>query len=321
MPGNILRLLQKKDKYVSGEKISSELGITRAAVWKKINMLRLKGFIIEALPSKGYRLIRSPDLSVDEIDAQVRGEYWKKILLYESVDSTNERATSLSIKDGNDSGTVIIADRQEKGRGRLGRTWISPPGVNIYMSIILKPEIEPKDATLLTVLASVACTVALRKTSGIKVSIKWPNDLMFSEKKIGGILTEVRSEPDKIKIAIVGIGINVNIEKKDFPSEIRSIATSIKAETGEFHSRSRLIIQILKEIEGWHMTFKKSGRRVLLKKCRQLSSTIGRKVRVTIGEKTVSGLAEDIDDEGMLILTLQSGGSKRISSGDVAYLR
>jgi BirA family biotin operon repressor/biotin-[acetyl-CoA-carboxylase] ligase len=189
------------------------------------------------------------------------------------------------------------------------------------MSIILKPEIEPKDATLLTVLAAVACTVALRKTSGIKVSIKWPNDLMFSEKKIGGILTEVRSEPDKIKLAIMGIGINVNIEKKDFPSEIRSIATSIKAETGEFHSRSRLIIQILKEIEGWHMAFKKRGRRVLLKKWRQFSSTIGRKVRVTIGEKTVSGLAEDIDDEGMLILTLQSGGSKRISSGDIAYLR
>lgn len=327
MPGNILCLLKKeavstrsRDGYISGTKISADLGITRAAVWKKIKTLRKRGFIIMAVRSKGYKLIKSPDLSEDEIMAQVRGDLWKKIYFYESVDSTNKLAASLSIKDRIDSGTLIIADRQEKGRGRLERTWFSPPGKNIYLSIILKPEIEPKDATLLTVLAAVACTIAIRKTSGLKVVIKWPNDLIFSEKKLGGILTEVRSEPDKIKIAIIGIGINVNIESKDFPDEIRSLATSIKDNTGEYHSRSRIIIQILKEFEAFYNIFKKKGSVPLLKKWKQLSSTIGKNVRVTTGRETISGVAEDIDEEGMLILKLRSGVLKKISTGDVDIL-
>ena len=321
MPENILRLLKKKDGFVSGQGISDSLGITRAAVWKKIKKLRSKGFTIMAVPSKGYKLINSPDLSAEEITTQVLGGLWKNIYYYESVDSTNEIAMLLSTKDETESGIIIIADRQEKGKGRLGRTWISPPGVNIYMSIILRPEIEPKDATILTVLTSIACALVLRRISGLEIAIKWPNDLMVSGKKLGGILTEVRSEPGRIKTAVIGIGINVNIENKDFPTEIRSIATSIKNETEKHHSRNEMIIQILKEFEDWFEVFKSKGGKPLLEKWRQLSSTLGKNVRVTIGDSTVSGLARDIDEEGMLILEMRSGELRKISAGDITILR
>lgn len=321
MPENILRLLKGKEDYVSGQEISSELGITRAAVWKKIRTLRNKGFIILASPSKGYKLIQSPDLSIDEIKANVRGAFWKQILFYESVGSTNETATSLSVDNDIEAGTVILSDAQHKGRGRLGREWISPPGVNIYMSIILKPELAPKDSTLLTLLAAVACASALRKTSGLEISIKWPNDLMFFEKKMGGILTEVRFEPDKIKVAVIGIGINVNIESRDFPDGIKTIASSLKAETGIFYSRSKIIILLLEEFEAWYKTLIEKGRGPLLKKWKELSSTIGKQVRVSAGKAVFSGRAEGIDEEGLLIIKMQSGLLRKINAGDVTILK
>lgn len=321
MPEKILRFLKEKDKFVSGARMSSELGISRAAVWKKIGILRRQGFIIKAVSSRGYKLIRSPDLSADEIALEVQGDFWKRIFVYESVDSTNEVAASLSIRHEIGSGTVIVADTQENGRGRLGRAWISPPGVNIYMSIILKPELQPRDATLLTVLASVACTAALRNTGGLPVSIKWPNDLLVAGKKVGGILTEVRSEPDKIRNAIIGIGINVNIEKNNFPSDIRSIATSVRAETGENFSRSGIIVRILQEFEKRYKLLKRTGRGRLLDEWRRFASTLGQNVRIAMGKEVVSGRAEDIDDEGMLLLRLRSGALKKISSGEITVLR
>ncbi len=320
MPEKILRLLKRKDGFVSGQEISAGFGITRAAVWKKIKLLKKKGFVIDAAPSKGYKLVKSPEFSTDEIRADVASDFWKTFYFYDSVDSTNEVAASLSLKNEVESGTVVIADSQKRGRGRLGRTWISPPGVNIYMSVILRPEIPPKDATLLTVLAAVASATALRDMTEIDFSIKWPNDLIVSGKKVGGILTEVRSEPDSIKIAIIGIGINVNIARKDFPDEIKSIATSVRGETGKYHSRSEIISRILNEFEGWYMTLVNIGREPLLEKWRQLSSTLGKEIEVTTSRETISGFAEDIDEEGMLIVKLRSGALKRISAGDIEVL-
>lgn len=318
---DILKLLKGAEGYISGEKISTELGLTRAAVWKKIETLRKKGFLIEAVPSQGYRLIQAPDLSVEEILSEVRGDFWKEVFFYKTIDSTNELAAELSVKKNPASGTVVIADMQERGKGRLGRRWLSPPGLNIYMSVILKPEIEPRDATLLTILSAVACAVAVRGESGLQALIKWPNDLMVSGKKIGGILTEVKTDPDRINAAIIGIGINVNSEAPDFPEEIRTLATSLKGETGKHHSRSRIIVRVLREIEFWFRLLKRDGRIPLLREWKRLSSTLGKEVMVTTGNETISGTAEDIDDEGMLIMRLPSGAKKRISAGDLTVLR
>lgn len=321
MPESVLRLLLEEKKFLSGEKISSQLGITRAAVWKKITALRAKGFIVDAVPSRGYRLIQSPDLSAEEIIAGVRGAFWKDVRCYGSVDSTNEVAVALCHGDAPVSGTVIIADRQEKGKGRLGRKWISPPGLNIYMSIVIVPGISTRHATLLTILSSVACATALRKACGAGVSIKWPNDLMIGGKKIGGILTETRADPDRIAWAVVGIGINVNMDSGSFSRDIRETATSIKGETGIYHPRSGLIVAILKEFENSYKMLLNKGAPGLVEKWKRLSGMLGKQVSITSGGRPVSGIAEDIDEEGLLYLRLPSGELKKIGAGDLTVMR
>lgn len=321
MSENIIGLLKKNNDYYSGAKISAELGISRAAVWKRIVSLRKKGFIIEAVPSKGYRLVKSPELSAGYIKSAVKGGLWRDIIVYELVSSTNELAMSQAIKTGLQSNSVIIADSQEKGKGRLGRQWISPPGRNIYMSIVFKPGLDARDATMLTLLAAVACTHAIRKISGLQVSIKWPNDLVLSGKKLGGILTEIRADIDKVNLAVIGIGINVNAGKGDFTEEIRSIATSIKEESGKYCSRNELVIEVLKQIEHFYNMLINQGKYPLLNEWKILSSTLGKSVKVVIGDEILIGLAEDMDDNGMLILKLDSGLRRRISAGDIFLLR
>ena len=319
MPENIIDLLKKNKDYYSGAKISVELGISRAAVWKRIVSLRKKGFIIEAVPSKGYRLVKSPDLSAEYIKSAVKGGLWKDVFVYELVSSTNELAMSQAIKTGLQSNTVIIADSQMKGKGRLGRMWISPPGRNIYMSLAFKPGLDTKDATMLTLLTAVSCAYAINKISGLQVSIKWPNDLMLSGKKLGGVLTEIRADIDKINLAVIGIGINVNMEGEDFIEDIRSIATSIKEESGTYCPRNELVIEILMQIEHFHNMLINLGKYPLLKEWKILSSTLGKSVKVVMGDEILIGLAEDIDDNGMLILKLDSGLRRQISAGDIFF--
>ena len=321
MPENIIDLLKKNNDYYSGTRLSAELGISRAAVWKKINCLRKKGFIIEAVPSKGYLLVKSPDLSAEYIKSAVKGGLWKDIFVYDLVSSTNELAMSVAIKNGLKANTVIIADSQEKGKGRLGRQWVSPPGRNIYMSIAFKPRLDTRDATMLTLLTAVACAYAIKKISGLQVSIKWPNDLILSGKKLGGILTEIRADIDKVNLAVIGIGINVNMGGEDFTEEIRSVATSIKEESGRYCSRNELVIEILSQMEHFYSMLINMGKHPLLNEWKILSSTLGKSVKVVIGDETLIGLAEDIDDNGMLILRLDSGLRRQISAGDITLLR
>ncbi len=215
----------------------------------------------------------------------------------------------------------MLADSQEKGKGRLGRFWISPSGVNIYMSIITRPEADPEDATLLTIMAAVGCTIALRRITDLNVSIKWPNDLMASDKKLGGILTEMKTCPGRVIFAIIGIGINVNVDIDVFPDDVKKIATSVKNETSKVYSRTEIIAEILNELDKWYKILKGMGKKILLTEWQRLTSTLGREVKVSVGKETFAGLAESLDDKGMLILRLMSGELKRISSGDLTILR
>lgn len=215
----------------------------------------------------------------------------------------------------------MLADSQEKGKGRLGRFWISPSGVNIYMSIITRPEADPEDATLLTIMAAVGCTIALRRITDLNVSIKWPNDLMASDKKLGGILTEMKTCPGRVIFAIIGIGINVNVDIDVFPDDVKKIATSVKNETSKVYSRTEIIAEILNELDKWYKILKGMGKKILLTEWQRLTSTLGREVKVSVGKETFAGLAESLDDKGMLILRLPSGELKRISSGDLTILR
>ena len=271
-------------------------------------------------PGSGEGFIESGDLSYPEIMAGLRSDFWKEIICYKSVDSTNERALVLPLKFPG-AGAAIIADSQTKGRGRLGRVWVSPPGRNIYMSALLAPEIALRDAALLTVAATLACVWALRNKTGLDVKVKWPNDLMADGKKVGGILTELRSVNDRIKCAAIGIGININTRTGDFPAALRSSATSVMAETGKCHSRSGVVSEVLNELERWYRKLIYAGGFPLLEEWRKLSSTIGKGVRVTLYADVLSGLAEDIDENGMLVLKLPSGERRRISAGDLTELR
>jgi BirA family biotin operon repressor/biotin-[acetyl-CoA-carboxylase] ligase len=262
----------------------------------------------------------SLEFPLDDIRAGVKGSMGKEILFYETVDSTNTVGEALAEK-GKADGTLIIADSQGKGRGRLGRSWLSPHGLNIYMSLVLRPEIEPKDTTLITIMASVGCTVALRRVTGLNVSIKWPNDLIVSDKKIGGILTEVRVENKKVKYAVTGIGINVNMDSDTLPDEIKDIATSIKIESGIFYSRTEILTEILNQIDYWYGVLKEMRRRELFYEWQLLTSTLGKQVKIITSKETLTGFAESIDNEGMLVLRLPTGASRVISSGDLTVLR
>ncbi|MFH0932816.1 MAG: biotin--[acetyl-CoA-carboxylase] ligase [Nitrospirota bacterium] len=260
------------------------------------------------------------ELSVEAIKGGIKGSIGRKIFFYETIDSTNTVATGLAEK-GEVEGAVVISDCQNKGRGRLGRHWVSPPGANIYMSVLLRPDIELRNATLLTIMAAVACTVALRRVTDLTVTIKWPNDLIVSDKKLGGILTEMRITRKKIEYAITGIGINVNMDSDVLPDAIKEVATSAKMETGKLHSRTEIITEILNEINHWYSILKEKRRRELLTQWKQLTSTLGRKVKIILGKETLTGLAESIDDEGMLILRLPSGALRVIRDGDLTILR
>ncbi len=243
----------------------------------------------------------------------------KELLFFASVDSTNTMAFERAA--GRSDGLIILADSQTAGRGRRGRQWLSPSGSNLYMTILMKPSLLPEDAPILTLMAAVSATSAIKNLTTIPASIKWPNDIMVGERKLGGILTEVKVRGNQILWAAIGIGINVNITAKRFPEDIRPYATSMRHETGRVQSRTLVVIEILKELDSWYRILLAKGKEPLFSRWLIESSTIGRNVRVTVGRASFVGVAEGIDDTGMLMLRLRNDSIKKISSGDVVLLR
>jgi len=256
---------------------------------------------------------------MDQLSSLIKGKFGKDLITLGTIDSTNTFAMELA-EGGATHGTVVIADRQTSGKGRLGRAWLSPAGVNIYMSLILRPFVRPEDATLLTVIAAISCARALRDITRLPISVKWPNDLMIAERKAGGILVEIKSIGRKIVFAVVGIGINVNSDRNDFPPVLTGSATSLKIETSREQPRNLLIAGILNEIERWYDAFSGGKKKLLLDEWRNLSSTIGKTVTIKAGDEVLIGTAEDIDTSGMLLLKLPSGNIKTIHTGDLTIL-
>jgi len=258
-------------------------------------------------------------VDIDAVQSEIKGNIGRAMFFYDTVGSTN--TVALELAKGTEEGAVVISDSQEKGRGRLGRSWVSPPGLNIYMSIILRPRIEPDQVTVITILSAVACTHALRKTTGLAITVKWPNDLMVSDRKLGGILTEIKTTQKEIVLAVIGIGINVNMEAGDFPEQIRMMATSVKNETGKSFAREPIVSEILNETDRWYRVLHAGQKKEIISEWQRLTSTLGKQVLVTAGQETYYGLAEAIDDGGMLLVRLPTGETKRISSGDLTVLK
>jgi BirA family biotin operon repressor/biotin-[acetyl-CoA-carboxylase] ligase len=258
-------------------------------------------------------------LSADEIRSGLKSRFWREIVCCRSVSSTNDIGLALPPDDEQENtGVAIVADSQEKGRGRFARAWFSPPGLNMYLSIVLRPDLPPVRAPFLTMLAALASAAALYRETGILVSIKWPNDLLMAGGKVGGILTEARTVQGVITRVVIGIGINLNSSADHLPPEISGKATSVLIETGAPVSRARVITAILNEFESRYRKLQAVGVFPLVRELRPLLSCLGREVIVTDGAAKISGFAEDIDDEGRLVLRLPSGHRRKISSGEIS---
>jgi BirA family biotin operon repressor/biotin-[acetyl-CoA-carboxylase] ligase len=237
---------------------------------------------------------------------------------FHSLDSTNSKAYQLGL-NGAKEGEVVIAESQEKGRGRLGRRWFSPPFLNLYLSVILRPKILPHQASLITLMAAVATADAIEKFSGLPPMIKWPNDILLRDRKVAGLLNEIHSEMDRIHFVILGIGVNLNMDGKMFRKEIRTVATSLKIEIGRRVSRKAFLQFLLLELEAWYSIFLKEGSSPVLKAWRERAQIKGRRVKVTFFGETLAGVAVDVDSDGALILETADGKRKRVVAGDVEY--
>lgn len=315
----ILRVFKTKpEEYISGEELSLRLKISRAAIWKHIEKLRGDGYGIDAVPHLGYRLVSVPDrmLSAElgwDLSTKIIG---KKIYCYKSLDSTNALAYK-SAEDGLQEGAVIIAEAQTKGKGRLGRHWISPRRVGIYLSCVLRPSILPVGVPKITLVSAVAAVKAIREITGLKALIRWPNDILVNKKKVCGILTEMKAEQDRVNFIIVGIGINVNTAEKDLPPE----ATSLKEELGRDVSRIELAKALLRQLEHYYELFKKKGFEPIIDEWHNFSGILGSRVKVVCQGREIEGQVQDVDKTGALIVRLDTGLQERILAGDIRLLR
>lgn len=310
-------LLDKEGSYVSGEDLSRSLNISRTAVWKYIKGLRQEGYYIEAFPRKGYRIKEKPDLLLPrEIKRYLNSSrLGESIEYYARVDSTNRRGKEMALQ-GAAEGTLVVAEEQTRGRGRLGRQWFSPRG-GIWFSIILRPDLSPYQAPLLTLLTSLAGVKGIKNATGCSLSIKWPNDLIWQGKKVAGILTEINAEMDRINFVVVGAGINANIKKDHFPEDISSKATSLTGPGGKSVYRPKILASFLNEMEKLYDEAQEEGFKGLIGEWKQYSSTLGKQVEVKTPRGIIKGEAVDINEEGALVVEEEGGGVICLLSGDV----
>ncbi len=309
-------------QWVSGESVSKQLGISRAAIWKHINGLKDDGHRIQAAPKKGYCLERAADLlSPEEISGGLKTRVMGRpcVIVFKETDSTNLQAKILA-SQGAAEGTLVAAETQTQGRGRRGRSWFSPTGQSIYVSIILRPSMAPAQAPQITLMTAVAVARTLQK-AGLKARIKWPNDILVGDRKIAGILTEISTEMDLVDWVVVGLGLNVNTPADRMPSEIRKIATSVRIQKGRPVSRVDLLCALLENFETCYEQLKTEGFGPIMEQWRQMTDIIGKRIYVDVMDTRHIGTVAAVDDDGVLILQDDQGRIHRIFSGDVTRVR
>lgn len=318
MKEEILRLLRSADGYISGQELCNRFGVSRTAVWKAINQLKEAGYEIEAQQNKGYRLMAAPDLMTEAEIKNLMHTDWvaKEVLYFDTIDSTNTKAQELAEK-GYPSGTLVVADKQESGKGRRGRSWVSPSGTGIFMTLMIKPDINPNNASMLTLVAALAVAKAITSVTGEEALIKWPNDIVVNGKKVCGILTEMNAQFDYINHIVVGIGINVHNES--FPEEISQMASSLMIEAGgkRFH-RAQIIAETMSYFEQYYDTFLKTqDLSALVREYDELLVNRNKSVRVLDPKEPFDGKAMGITPKGELIVDTWES-RKLVSSGEVS---
>lgn len=317
MKAAILKILRETGDYVSGQEICEKLGVSRTAVWKVIRQLQEEGYQVDAARSRGYRIIDGPDvMTAEEVESLLDTEWaGKPVVYYPETDSTNIRIRHLGA-EGAPHGTLAVADRQTAGRGRRGRTWESPGGSCIYMSILLRPDLAPEKAPMLTLVMACGVAEGIMDCADVKVQIKWPNDIIVSGKKLAGILTEMSTQVDYINHVTVGVGINVNVQ--NFPEEIQT-AASLLSETGTQTKRAPVIAAVMKHFEENYKIFMQtedmSG---LMKKYSSLLVNQGREVLILEKDAEYKAYAEGINQKGELVVRREDGTVENICAGEVS---
>jgi len=312
-------LILNRGKYVSGEMLAGELSVSRTAIWKHVQALRDEGYMIKSSTKEGYTLLGSPDvLAPAGIKVGLKTSMMgKNIHYFKETESTNILARDMA--GSVDEGTVIIAESQTGGRGRMGRKWISPEG-GIWLSVVLKPRMQPMHASRITLLSGVAVAKTIRSYE-LPAKIKWPNDVLINGKKVCGILTEIGAEMDSIQYVVVGVGIDANVDTETFPEDFRDSSTSLKNELGHDIDRVEFVQRLLSELESLYLKFQKEGFSSIMEEWRNMSATIGEWVKITTQTRAIYGEAVGVDSEGALILETGEGKLEKIVAGNCEHLR
>jgi BirA family transcriptional regulator, biotin operon repressor / biotin---[acetyl-CoA-carboxylase] ligase len=309
----ILVWLRAADGPVSGAELARRLGCSRTAVWKHVAALRRAGYAITARRAEGYELAGVPDrVGPTELAPHLTGS-WRRIEWRDELDSTQRLARELA-RGGADEGTTVIAERQTTGRGRLGRHWHSPPGLNLYCSVVLRPAVAPAAVPCLALIAGLAVVDAVREVAGLAGALKWPNDVLLDGRKVAGILTEMEAEVERVHFVIAGIGVNVNAA--DFPPDLAGKATSLRLAGGQPVDRAAFAAGLLAALEGRYRRFLAAGFAAMRSEWEACSALTGKEVRVTAPEGEVAGRVLGVDDDGALRLA-GPRGELRVVAGEV----
>ena len=325
MRDRILDILRSSlGEYVSGEDLSKQLGVSRTAVWKHISSLREQGYAIRGHRNLGYRLDSIPDLLLPaEVKHNLKTTFiGKQVHYYERTGSTNDAALDLSGRSC-EEGTIVIAEEQTKGRGRLGRSWYSPYGLGIYLSVVLRPAgVPPIYSPVFTMLSALAVADTVKSISGITPVIKWPNDVLVGGRKVSGILVQMKADPDKIDHLVVGIGVNLNQDKRDFPQEITVSATSLKACTGVKADRMKFLCRLLETFENYYIVVRdRNDYQAIKDEWLKLSGILGKEVAIRTLDGLIEGKVVDVSLTGSLDVECKDGTMKKVFSGDIVLKR
>ena len=318
MKTKILTLLRNTSDYISGQELCEKLGVSRTAIWKVMNQIKEEGYVVDSVQNKGYKIQAIPDIITKSEIASRLGTKWagKSLYCFDEVDSTNIVAKKKA-EEGAEHGTLIVADKQSAGRGRRGRSWESPAGKDIYMTIMLKPEFTPDKASMLTLVMALAATRAVQDVTQLSCSIKWPNDIVVNGKKICGILTEMSAELDYIHYVVIGIGINVNLEV--MPDEIKENATSLLLESKKKILRAHIIERVMHYFEQYYEMFLQTeDLSMLLKAYNGYLINQDKEVCVLDPKEEYTGIAQGINSQGELLVKKENGEIVQVYAGEVS---
>ena len=312
-------LLRESGDYVSGDLIAAKLHVSRTAVWKYVNHLERLGYLFQKSKGKGYRITGTPDkLYAWEIDRHLRTDVTgRKVVHRETVDSTNAFAFKLALS-GEPEGACVVAESQDAGKGRLGRKWFSPVGKNLYISVVLRPHIHPSSVYPITFLSSLAMYDTIGELTGIRPSLKWPNDVLINGKKVCGTLIELSTEADMVRFVIVGIGFNINMQRSEIDEEIINKATSLSIETKKIYERALVCGILLNHLEEHYRYFRQYGAPGICGAWEERAAIKGKTLEINQMGESYRGVVEGIDLDGAMLLNMD-GKVKKIIAGDVNF--